>query len=173
MRVVQKIFKWITLIFFGITIYAMTIGQIVPLEFANWEHMHFFYDSIIGALPIMVLLTLLWTIRLDKKKVRNIIIGILTPIISVGVFYLSIFLIFLFGFGAWVNEEITYEHKENCEITINKQIYDVGAFGYGGTRTVKLTPFLGLWSFVEEVDLFAIQEDQWNLVEKEGDIKYP
>ena len=40
MKQIPKIFKWITLLFFGVAIYAMTIGQIIPIEFADWHDMH-------------------------------------------------------------------------------------------------------------------------------------
>ena len=46
MKQIQLIFKWATLLFFGIAIYAMTIGQIVEIEFADWHDMHLFYDII-------------------------------------------------------------------------------------------------------------------------------
>lgn len=80
---------------------------------------------------------------------------------------------FSFGFGAWVDEEIIYENKENSKVTINQQIWDIGAFGYGGRRTVKLTPCLGLWNIVTEIDTATIDKNKWELVSREGDIKFP
>jgi hypothetical protein len=173
MKQIQKIFKWTTLLFFGIAIYAMTIGQVVPIEFADWQHMHLFYDIILQGLPIAILLTLLWTLRKDRPKNRNIAIGILTPLIAGGMFFATIFLMFSYGFGAWVDEQIIYEKKENPNVTINQQLWDIGAFGYGGQRTVKLTPILGIWNWAEEIDTTEIEKDKWTLVEREGDIKFP
>lgn len=66
-----------------------------------------------------------------------------------------------------------YENKLNPEVTINRQLWDVGAFGYGGQRTVKLSKVLGLWNLVKEIDTAKIDEDDWTLVQKEGDIKFP
>lgn len=173
MRPIQKIFKWITLLFFGIAIYAMTIGQVVPIEFADWHHMHLFYDIILRGLPIAILLTLGWTLKKDRPKKTNIVIGILTPIIAGGMFIGTIFLMFSFGFGAWVDEEIIYERRENPKVTIKQQLWDIGAFGYGGQRTVKLTPFLGFLNLVENVDTAAINKKNWTLVQKDGYIKFP
>ena len=64
-------------------------------------------------------------------------------------------------------------NKENPNVTINQQLWDIGAFGYGGQRTVKLTPILGIWNWAEEIDTTEIEKDNWTLVEREGDIKFP
>lgn len=173
MKQIQQIFKWITLLFFGIAIYALTVGQIVSIEFADWKHTHLFYDIILQGLPVAILLTLIWTITQDRPKKKNIAIGILTPIIACGMFFGTIFLMFSFGFGAWVDEEIIYESKVNPEVTIKQQLWDIGAFGYGGHRTVKLTPILGLWNWVEHIESAKNDEENWTLVQKEGDIKFP
>ena len=173
MKRIQEIVKWLTLLFFVIVIYAMTIGQIIPIEFSNWHHTHLFYNIILLGLPIVILLTLVWALKKKRSKKINFIIGILTSIISVGIFFVSIFSMFSFGFGAWINEEIIYEKKDDPEITINQQLWDIGALGYGGRRTVKLTPLLGIWNTVEKVDTSKIDIDNWILVQKEGDLKFP
>lgn len=108
MRLINEIIKWLTLLFFGIAIYAMTIGQIVPIELADWHHMHLFYDIILQGLPIAILLTLVWNLKKESAKKTNIAIGIITPIIAGGVFFSTIFLMFSFGFGAWIDEEIMF-----------------------------------------------------------------
>ena len=173
MKLIQKLFKWATLLFFGVAIYAMTIGQTVPVEFADWNDQHLFYDLILRGLPIAVLLTLVWTIKKERPKKTNIAIGVATPLLAAGMLFLTFSLMFSYGFGAWVDEMIIYENKSNSEITIDKQIWDIGAFGYGGQRTVKLIPFLGLWNLVERIDTAKIEKNHWTLVEREGDIKLP
>lgn len=137
------------------------------------HHNHNFYDIILKGFPIAILLTLVWTLNNERPKKINIILGILTPVIAVGIFFGTIFLIFSFGFGTWVNESIIYESNENSKVTINQQLYDIGAFGYNGQRTVKITPFLGLWSYVEKIDTSNINKGSWTLVLKAGDIKFP
>ncbi len=173
MKLIQELFKWATLLFFGVAIYAMTIGQVVPAEFANWSDQHLFYDVILRGLPIAVLLTFIWTIKKERPKKANIAIGVATPILTAGTLFWTFALMFSYGFGAWTNEEIIYENKSNPEITVNKQVWDIGAFGYGGQRTVKLTPFLGLWNLVEGIDTAKIDKNGWTLVKREGDIKSP
>tara|TARA_R110000868_G_scaffold303705_1_gene564216 strand:+ start:493 stop:1014 length:522 start_codon:yes stop_codon:yes gene_type:complete len=173
MNQIKQIIKWVTILFFGIAIYAMTIGQIVPIEFADWHNLHLFCDIILKGLPIAILLTLGWTLIKDRPKKANIIIGILTLIITGGMFFGTIFLMFSFGFGAWVDKEIIYENIKKPEVTINHQLWDIGAFGYGGQRTVKLTPILGLWNWVEKIDTADIDKENWNLLKKEGSINFP
>lgn len=173
MKRIQTIFKWMTLLFFGIAISAMTFGQLIPIEFADWRHMHLFYDITLQGLPIAVLMTLTWTLKKDRPQKTNIAIGILTPTIAIGIFFLTLFLMFSYGFGAWVDEQIIYENKANPNVTIKKQLWDIGAFGYGGQRTVKLTPILEIWNWVEEIDTTEIQKDNWILVEREENIKFP
>ncbi len=173
MRQIQKIFKWLTLMFFGITIYAMTIGQMVPVEFVDWHHRHLFYDFILWGLPIVVLLTLIWTLKTLNTRKTNILIGIFTSIVAGAMGIASIYLMFIFGFGAWINEEMMYENKDNPGVKINRQLWDNGALGYGRKRTVKLTPFFIFWNLVEQVDTEDIDKENWILVKKEGNIKFP
>jgi hypothetical protein len=173
MGLIQRIFKWATLLFFGMAIYAMTIGQIVPVEFADWHDMHLFYDIILQGLPIAILLTLVWTLQKARPKKANIAIGITTPILAIGMLFGSFFLMFSYGFGAWVDEKIIYRKKDDPDVTINQQLWDIGAFGYGGQRTVKVTPFFELWNLIEEVDTTNIDTEKWVSVQKEGDIKLP
>lgn len=173
MRIIQKIAKWTTISFFVIVLFSLTIAQIIPIEFADWKIMHKFYEIIIEGLPIAVLLTLIWTLKKSNTKKRNIITGILTIITAVVILFSSILLIFSYGFGAWINYEIVYEHKENPNRTINEQILDIGAFGYGGKRIVELKPFLKYWNEVQTIDTTKIETKNWVRVEKEGDIKFP
>jgi uncharacterized membrane protein len=173
MNIIQNIAKWTTIWFFLIVLFSLTIAQIIPIEFADWRIMHKFYEIIIEGLPIAVLLTLIWTLKKSNSKKRNIITGILTFITAIIVCFSSIFLVFSYGFGAWINYEIVYEHKEYPEQTINEQIYDIGAFGYGGKRIVELKPFLKYWQKVQPIDTTKIETKNWIRVEKEGDIKFP
>jgi hypothetical protein len=173
MKIIQKTVKWMTILFFLIVLFSLTIAQIIPIEFADWRIMHKFYEIIIEGLPIAILLTLIWNLKRSKSKKRNIITGILTFILAIIVCFSSIFLIFSYGFGVWVNYEIVYEHKVNPEQTINEQIYDIGAFGYGGKRIVELKPFFKYWQKVQLIDTTKIETKNWIRVEKESDIKFP
>jgi len=173
MKQIKQLFKWSTLLFIAIAIYGLTFASVVPIEFADWHHMHLFYDIILQGLPLALLLTLVWTIKKERPLKTNVSIGALTLLLTVTVFFGMFFLMFSFGFGAWVNENIIYQNKENTKITINKQIWDVGAFGYGGQRTVKLTPFLGPWIYIEHIDTSKMDKTKWTLVQQQGEVKTP
>ena len=166
MTLLEKIFQWLTLGFIAIVFFSMTFGQFIPIEFADSHNTQIFYSIIILGLPIATFLTLSWTIRKSKTKKRNILTGIVTILITMGMTILSIYLMFVFAFGVWVNTEILYENNENRNQTINQQLRDIGAFGYSGQRTVKLTPILGLWNITTEIDTANIDKTKWVLVQK-------
>lgn len=173
MKRLQRLLKWTTLVFFAIAFFSMTVGQAIPIEFADWHHMHIFYDIILRGLPVATLLTLTWTMSSARSRKINIVTAILTPIVALMMFFWSASLMFSYGFGAWVDEEILYKNKRHPQVTINQQLLDMGALGYGGHRTVKLTPFLGLWNIAEETDSTEIDSDKWLLIQKEGNLKFP
>ena len=171
-RIIQKFIKWTTIIFIIIVLFSLTIAQKIPVEFANWRNMSLFYDIILQGLPIAILLTLTWTLKKRNSKNKNTFIGILTPIIAFFVYVLMILLMFSYGFGSWINQEIVYEHIENPERTINKQIWDAGAFGYGDERIIELKPFLQIWNITKPVDTTKIKQESWIRIEKRADLEF-
>lgn len=173
MQIFIKIVKWITLLFLILVILSFTIFQNTPIEIANMHWQQYYYRFLLEGLPIMVILTLIWTLKKSNSRKQNLLIVILTTAMSIAISFYSLFLTFRFGFGTWINYNIAYENKSNPTQTINEQIYDVGAFGYGGKRTVKLTPFFKYWNKVKHVDTLSIDHKKWKRVDKESDIKFP
>jgi len=171
-RTIKRIIFWTALTFIGLTIFSLTIGQILPYEFANYKTQHKFYDIIIRGLPFSVLFTLFGTIKKDNSKTKNWTWGTLTVLISILCFVAQLFMIFLFDFGVWRTITTIYKHKtENREI--KEQLYDIGAFGYGGQRVVEIKPFLGFWISQTPVDTLIINKAEWEIVNEQGDIKFP
>ena len=80
---------------------------------------------------------------------------------------------FKIGFGAWVNETILYCNKSNNQITINEQIFDAGALGYGSRRIVQTRPFFYYFQTIKQIDTTKLNKDEWKLINKEGDIREP
>ena len=66
MQVIKKTIFWAAIVFIGLTIFTLTIGQILPYEFADYKLQHKYYDTIIQGLPIAVLLTLFGTLKKEK-----------------------------------------------------------------------------------------------------------
>jgi hypothetical protein len=169
----REILKWVIIVFVLIFLFSISIAQYLPFEFANHKYSRFFYDFIFIGLPFSILLSLFWFIKKSRKKSHNIFLGFFIVLFSIAAFYARFFLIFMYGFGTWVNEAILYESKSNSQTTINQQLYDIGAFGYGGTRVIKTTPFLGVWNHVQEIDTASIDKNEWLFVNREGDLKFP
>ncbi|OKL39767.1 hypothetical protein [Pontibacter flavimaris] len=173
MKTLRGTFFWVTTVFFFIVAFSLTIGQLFPIEFADWKYSHTYYDIVLQGFPVAVLLTLAYTMGKHRTVKQNIRIAVLTSIGAVASFFLSVLLMFSYGFGAWVNYEIVYESKENPREVISHQLWDNGAFGYGSQRTVKLTPFLGLWNIAVETDTATVNKMEWHFLKREGDIKIP
>ena len=75
----------------------------------------------------------------------------------------------------WSNELILFRNAKTPTITINKQIWDVGALGYDRDRTriVELKPVLKYLYVAKTVDTSELDKSEWNLVNEEGDIHFP
>lgn len=171
-KVIRKILFWSSIGFIGLTIISLTIGQYLPFEFADFKIQNHFYDTIIFGLPFAVLLTLCGTLKKSNTKKKNWIFAISTILISILCFVSQLFLIFSFGFGVWTTESTIYKHKIE-DRKIKYQLYDIGAFGYGGKRIVEIKPFLKYWILPTTIDTASINKNEWNLVNEQGDIKTP
>lgn len=173
LNIIRRTIFWLTIAFIVSTIFALTVGQYLPIEFKNNKTQSDYYFFAFSALPFSILLTLIGTIRRKYSKAKNWTIGVLT-VLSAGLcFFILVNVMFSIGFGAWTNETILYRHKKDKSITINQQIFDVGVFGYGGHRTVQLTPFLKYFQTIKKVDTTNIDKSLWIFVNEEGDIYYP
>lgn len=129
-------------------------------------------NMVVYGIPISILITLFFTLSSKHKKSINLQFIIFTPIISFCSFLVATFFALLFG-NDWVNLSILYEHKSNREETINEQLWDVGALGYGGNRFVQVKPMFGIFEKVNEIDTSQINKDEWVWVNREGDVKMP
>ena len=167
-----KLIFWISIIFIVLTILSLTIAQLLPYEFANYKLQQGFYDTIIQGMPFAVLLTLFGTITNKNSKKRNLSYFGLTAFTSFLCLLSQLFLMFSFGFGAWTTVAVLYRHRlENKEVI--EQLYDIGAFGYGGKRIVETKPFLKYWILPKPIDTFKIKKNDWVLVNKQGNMKIP
>ena len=164
---------WLTIIFIVSTIFILTIGQSLPIEFRDNKVKNDYYNFIFTFLPFSLLLTLFGTIKKKNPIGKNWVIGILTVMSVALTFFILVGIMFSVGFGGWTNEMILYRNKTNKNISINQQIFDVGALGYGGHRTAELTPFLKYFQIIKQIDTNKIDKTIWIFVNEEGDIHYP
>ena len=169
----KKAFRWSSIIVLILIVFPITFGQFLPFEFEDNEIKRVYYFILITILAVLFSLLIFGKIKAENNRYNNLKISLYA--ILTGIFYLIlIFCVFIFvGFGKWVNYTVLYRNKSNNNITINEQIYDVGAFGYGNRRTVKINDTLKYFLFVETIDTTKINKDEWNFVNENGNIKIP
>ena len=164
MNNIQKIFFGLTMTFFIVVVYSLTIGQNISFEIADWKLRQHFYNFIEMGIPVTILLTLVWTLRKSNSLNKNTTIILTTLVGFLISIFLLVFLLFSFGFGSWIDEEVLFKNNEKPEITIRKQVLDVGAFGYGGHRIIKLEPYFKIWNNATIVDTNKIDKTKCKYV---------
>lgn len=165
---IRRTIFWLTIAFIISSIFALTIGQFLPIEFRGTKIQSEYYYLVFTILPFAFLLTLIGTLKKKHSKLKNWIIGIVT-VLSAGLcFFILVRIMFSVAFGVWTNETILYRNKDNKNITITRQIFDVGALGYQGHRIAELTPVLKYFQTVKEVDTAQIDKSQWIFVNEEN-----
>ncbi len=169
---IYKFIFWLAIIAIVISIFTLTIGQIIPIEFNNNTYQSDFYSFIYFGLPISIGLTLFGTIKRQNDKLRNLLIGFLSIVLSFICFFVLVNSMFSIGFGAWTNETILYRNIQNKKLTINQQIYDLGAFGYGKRRIAEINPFLKYFEIVKLIDTTKIDKTKWVKINEEGDLNF-
>jgi hypothetical protein len=171
-KTTKIIFFWTAIVFIILSAFSLTIGQIVPYEFANSKLSQNYYDIIMLGFPIAILFTLFDTIKKENTKTKNWINLSITILTSIASLALLVSLFFNIGFGSWISFSTIYKHKKE-NLTIKEQRYDNGALGYGRHRIVELKPILKFWVLPTEVDTTKINKNEWKFVNEEGDIKFP
>jgi len=172
MKVIKKTIFLTAIFFIGLTIFALTVGQNLPYEFADYKIMNNFYVTIWQGLPIAILLTLFGTFKRKKTRVQNLTFLGVTVLISIMSFFIVVSLMFSIGFGAWTTVSTLYRHKTEDKV-IKEQLFEEGAFGYGGKRIVEIKPVLKYWILPTKIDTSKINKNEWKFVNEQGDIKFP
>lgn len=156
--------------------YVSFIGLILILSLfsieSKKEYRELISSIILFGAPIIILLSLFFTISKVNSKWVNILFLIITPIVTVCA-YFTFALLSTFFENHWVNLSIIYENKKDKTHTINEQLLDVGAFGYSGKRVVKVNSVLVIFQKVTEIDTQKIDLNEWIYVDREADIKFP
>ena len=152
-------------------IFSITLGQMLPVEFTDSNIRSTFYEWLFQSLPVAVLLLPFGLARrnvvtkwqLATRIGLATILAVLTYVALVGVFMWQI------GFASWVDYWVIYHKRTDQQIRIVDQLYDVGAFGYGGHRLVQVRPFTRVFTIVTPVDTGSLNKGEWLLVNKEGE----
>lgn len=174
MAKIKKLIFWLAIAIITISIFALTIGQWLPVAFARRTIQRGFYEAMFTLFPLSILLTLAGTLKSRNTKAKNTSIVVFTIIMVIAGSFFMVRQIFAVGNGGWVNETIMYRHVDNPNHTINSQLLDKGALGYRDNRTVELTPLTPLFNKVRIIDATnVINHKEWRYVNEEGDIKWP
>lgn len=170
---IKKTIFWIAIAFILLTMFSLTIGQILPFEFYDYKLSQIFYNTLIVGTPIAILLTLFETVERGQTIGRNLAFLGVTVLVSIASFFaVGILIIIVSGFGNWVTATIIFRHKTNDK-EIKEQWYANGSFGYSGKRIVKTQPFLKYWVLPTNVDTAKIDKNEWIFVDEQGEIKFP
>lgn len=171
-KTITKIFFWIAIVFILLTVYSLTIGQIIPYEFASSKLSQNYHNIIVYGLPVAILITLFGTIKKENTKTKNWIFISTTILTSILSFAFIISFLFIIHLGSWTTFTTIYEHKTKDK-TIEEQRYDMGALGYRKHRIVELKPIFKFWVLPIAVDTAKINKNEWKFVNKEGDVRFP
>lgn len=170
--ILQSIFI-LTIAFSVLTILFVLLMALFSLEFKDSDLKFRVYYTMFLLVPVAIILTLSKTLKAANNWRKNLKTSIYTFILA-GLFFYGIGPGIMFSsFGAWTNEWILYENKSDSNITINQQIYDVGALGYGSRRIVKIRPVLKYFKQEVLIDTAELDKNDWVLVNSEGDIRFP
>jgi hypothetical protein len=179
MTTTVNIFRWtifyLTILFFFLLIGGLISFSIFSLEFKSKTFGSEFYFYLIFLIPLAIILTLTGTLNKKNSNNRNWRIGGLTIFIAIVVFVVMFSLLMQISFGGWKNERILYRNAKDKNVSINEQIWDVGALGYdrGSKRIVELRPILNYFYQIKNIDTTNLDKTEWNFVDEEGDIHYP
>jgi hypothetical protein len=158
MNILQKILK------IGIIIYCLFGFLILILSFFSIEpkdEYQFLISSIIRlGIPLIILLSLFFTVNKKISVWMNIQFIIITPVVAFCALFM-VEMLSLFFSHHWVNNSILFENKKDKTQSINEQFLVNEELGNQGTRMVKIIPFFGVFQKVVEIDTAQIDKNEW------------
>jgi hypothetical protein len=171
----HRVVFWAAILFFISLFGGLVLYSVLSLEFKNSGYVNDLYSYLIFLIPLTILLTMAGTINKRNSKEKNSTVMWLTFFIAIVVFVVLLSIAMFIGFGGWRNEAILYRNNKDKNISINQQIWDVGALSYdrGSKRVVKLKPLLSYFYQVSIIDTTNLDKREWMFVNEEGDIHYP
>ena len=163
MRSYKLIKKW-NIILFIASLLMFIIPVFLPIEFQDIEVKLYYRIGITIITTALILLSLYWIVPSQKNYNGKLLAWVLIPLTAFLWFIVLGFFSVMSTFGIWVDRVNVYRHKSHPYITLRSQYLDAGTFGTSGTRTVKITPVLGVWNYVEHVNLDEIDFSDWEKV---------
>ena len=145
------------------------------MEFRDTDFGNELYLYLIFIIPLAILLTLTGTLRNKNSSNKNWGIGALTVLSAITAFIAMFSLLTQVAWGSWTNKTILYRNNKDNSISINEQIWDIGALGYDRDRQriVELKPVFNYLYKVTLIDTLTLNKKYWTFVGEEGDIHFP
>ena len=170
-NILLKIIFILTITAFVLLILGAILFDTLSLEFKDEKFAIDLPIIFLLAIPFGIMLTLTGTIKKGKTKEKNWTAFGLTLFITVATFFIIYFLA-INSAGVWTNELILFRNKSDNKISINKQIYDLGALGHDreSIRIVKVKPFVIYFNQVTKIDTAKLDKKQWLTVNESGNI---
>jgi hypothetical protein len=174
-NIFRRIIFWAAILFFISLISGLILFSVLSLEFKNSSYFGDVYLYLVLLIPLAILFTMTGTIKKRNSSNKNWGIAGLTSIIAIIVFVTMFSLIMQIAWGGWANEAILYRNKKDNNISVNEQVWDVGALGYdrGSKRVVELKPIFYYFYQVRLIDTTHLDRNEWTFVNEEGDIHFP
>ena len=145
-------------------IFSFTVGQFIPIYFANADFRALYYFIIFILLVAATGRTIFKSIYKPQKN--NIssarLISILVGFLSFVVFG---FLTIVFCFAVWTEANVFYIQKDNPKVKIISRYVNEGAFGGGTEATdyqiVLHRPVLFIFNMETSIDTALIDKQKW------------
>ena len=153
--------------FLTLLVVCLSVAGLFSIELVSHEATVAFAIGCMISVPVAVLLTLSGTLKKEYPKPKRQGIVLLTTMIAIVIFATLYYFIPIGLWGDWVTETIVYRNKKNPSITINDQVLDIGALGYGGNRQVEIRPVLTYFQQVTRVAENGVDTTEWKRVDED------
>ncbi len=167
MHKIKKIIYWISLTLILLLAVVPFIGHFTPLEITNENFLNIYEQICFFGLPIVILLTLIGTLRpqnSDAIKTIKITLTICASLFS-PIVLLSTF--FLFGMCRWTDNEVLFRNLHDNSTQIILRDFGCGATDSGRPiyKVFKRTKILPSLIWVTDFDTTKIDRQVWQRIE--------
>lgn len=165
MNTIKRVVFWTSLVYLGIWIIFPIIRKLFHLEFVSNEMKVDYQKFQFYAVPVAILLTLVWTIKpkdLIKEKLYKVS---LTLLVIVFLYFITIMTLFM-GMCIYTDREVLYQHKENPNRKIMIRNYGCGAFDSStpSTHVFEVNYFSRYIKSAHKIDTTEIEMWEWERV---------
>ena len=158
---IKKFLFWISVSLITFWILSPVMRLVVKIEWRTPELLESYQQFVRIGFPLAIFFAFILSIKKNEDAspiTAKILAAVIFPIVSFGILLFS-------GFCGYVNRELFHEKAGSSKI-IERRI-DCGAIDSGDSeyRTVKVSPFLGYFNYITEIDTNKIDKNNWSRLE--------